>query len=113
MARFTELTHKLCLVKMDIKEEAFDDFLQEYLYSNTKEDYTGLNHDCKTETCTSPIYKEEDYSPMEMKEEEESELREYGADGASETGKIQPSFYCTNESNYPWQCFSVITIPQF
>lgn len=89
MARFTEPTLNLLSVKKKIKDEEFDDFLQEYLSTNIKEGYTGLEHNSKKETCTSPIYK--DSSPMAIKEEE-SELKVYGADGPSHTGKLMTSF---------------------
>ena len=43
------------IVKKEIQEEEFDDFLQEYLFAIQKvEEKLGLKHDCKTETERSP-----------------------------------------------------------
>ena len=122
MSGFTEPSQPLMSVKEEIKEEEFDDFLQEYLSAIPKvEEKPGLELDCKTEIYTSPTLthkeeefddflqeywpaiqiveekpgpececktemytsqtmtlKEEKYSPMEIKDEEEFDLSEYG-----------------------------------
>ena len=73
MSGFTEPTQLPTSVKPEIKEE-FDDFLQEYLSTiQTVEEKHGMDCECKTEMNTSPIMtmKEEKYSPMEIKDEEE------------------------------------------
>ena len=61
----TKPSKPLMSVKEEIKEEEFDDFLQEYLSAIQKvEEKTGLEHDCKTEIYTSP-----EYSLLEIKQE--------------------------------------------
>src|SRR4029434_3815903 len=80
MSGSTEPSQLLMSVK-NIKEES-DHFLQEYLFEiQTVEEKPELEHDCKTETHTSPTLtcKEENSSLMEIKEEEESDhfLQEY------------------------------------
>ena len=82
MSGSTEPSQLLMSVKEEIKEEEFDDFLQEYLFAIQKvEGKPGLKHDCKTESERYPALacKEENYSLMEIKEEEESDhfLQEY------------------------------------
>ena len=70
MSGFTEPSQPLMTVKKEIKEEEFDDFLQEYLSSfKTAEEKPGLEYECKTEMYTSTIMtlKEEKYSPMKTK----------------------------------------------
>ncbi|KAG5277850.1 hypothetical protein AALO_G00092070 [Alosa alosa] len=78
MSGFTESTPLLMPVK-EIKEEEFDDFLQEHMFADqdVKGDL-GLDYDCKTETHTSPTFncKEEQSPVMEIKQEEESDLKE-------------------------------------
>jgi len=81
MSGSTEPSQLLMSVK-NIKEEESDHFLQEYLFEiQTVEEKPELEHDCKTETHTSPTLtcKEENSSLMEIKEEEESDhfLQEY------------------------------------
>ena len=82
MSGSTEPSQLLMSVK-NIKEEESDHFLQEeYLFEiQTVEEKPELDHDCKTETHTSPTLtcKEENSSLMEIKEEEESDhfLQEY------------------------------------
>ena len=78
-------------VKKEIKEEEFDDFLQEYLSTcKTVEEKHGMDCECKTEMNTSPIMtlKEEKYSPMEIKVEEEFDLRKYDDFDSSPTSKL-------------------------
>src|SRR4029434_1123484 len=80
MSGSTEPSQLLMSVK-NIKEES-DHFLQEYLFEiQTVEEKPELEHDCKTETHTSPTLtcKEENSSLMEIKEEDESDhfLQEY------------------------------------
>src|SRR4029434_3731384 len=76
----TEPSQLLMSVKEEIKEEEFDDFLQEYLSASKKVEVLGLKHECKTEMYTSPTMtlKEEKYSPIEIKGEEEFDPTEYG-----------------------------------
>ena len=88
MSGSTKPSQLIMSVKEEIKEEEFDDFLQEYLFANqTVEEKPGLEHDCKTETERSPTLacKEEKSSLMEIKEE--PDLREYGDDDSS-TSKL-------------------------
>src|SRR4029434_3077769 len=88
MSGFTKPTQLPTSVKQEIKEEEFDDFLQEYLSTTQKvEEKTGLEYDCKTEMHTSPTLtcKEENSSLMEIKEE--PDLRECGDDDSS-TSKL-------------------------
>ena len=97
MSGLTEPSQLLMSVKKEIKEdEEFDDFLQQYLFAiQTVEEKPGLEHDCKTETERSPTLacKEEKSSLMEIKEEDESDLREYGRDDSSPTSKLQIILY--------------------
>ena len=97
MSGFTEPSQLLMSVKKEIKEdEEFDDFLQQYLFAiQTVEEKPGLEHDCKTETERSPTLacKEEKSSLMEIKEEDESDLGEYGRDDSSPTSKLQIILY--------------------
>ena len=91
MSGFTKPTQLPTSVKPEIKEEEFDDFLQEYLSTTQKvEEKTGLEYECKTEMNTSPIMilKEENCSPMEIKDEEEFDSREYGDFDSSPTSKL-------------------------
>src|SRR4029434_1024796 len=86
MSGSTEPPQLLMSVKEEIKEEEFDDFLQEYLSSIRKvEEKPGLEADCKTEIYTSPTlsHKEEKYSPLEFRQEETSDLSEYGQDDST------------------------------
>ena len=86
MSGFTEPSQPLMSVKKEIKEEEFDDFLQEYLSKiQTVEEKPGLEYECKTEMYTSPTMKEENNSPMENTDEEEFDLSEYGHYVASPT----------------------------
>ena len=81
-------------VKEEIKEEEFDDFLQEYLSAIQKvEEKPGLEHDCKTESERSPTLacKEEKSTLMGIKEEDD--LREYDRDDSSPTSKLQIILY--------------------
>ena len=90
MSGFTEPSQPLTSVKKEIKEEEFDDFLQEYLYRlKTVEEKPGVEYECKTEMNTSPMItlKEENYSPMEIKEEE-LDSSEYGDFDSSPTSKL-------------------------
>src|SRR4029434_9490345 len=85
MSGSTETPQLLMSVKEEVKEEEFDDFLQKYLSAIPKvEEKPGLEPDCKTEIYTSPTltHKEEEYSPVEIKQEETSDLREYGHNDA-------------------------------
>ncbi|KAG5277721.1 hypothetical protein AALO_G00090670 [Alosa alosa] len=99
MSGFTEPTLLPMPVK-EIKEEEFDDFLQEHLFAVQKEEEKpGLDHDCKTETHTSAMFhckeetssvkdikQEEEKSPlMEIKQKEEYDVREYGQKDSSPT----------------------------
>src|SRR4029434_2513317 len=82
MSGSTEPSQLPTSVKEEIKEEEFDDFLQEYLFASQKvEEKPGLEHDCKTESERSPTVacKEEKSSMMEIKEAEASDhfLQEY------------------------------------
>ena len=91
MSRCTEPSQLPTSVKKEIKEEEFDDFLQEYLSTfKTVEEKPGLDYECKTEMYTSSIMtlKEEKYSPMEIKDEEEFDSREYGDVDSSPTSKL-------------------------
>ena len=95
MSGSTEPSQLLMSVKEEIKEEEFDDFLQEYLSAIQKvEEKPGLEHDCKTESERSPTLacKEEKSSLMEIKEEDESDLRDYDRDD-SPTSKLQIILY--------------------
>ena len=81
MSGFTEPSQLPTSVKKEIKEEELDDFLQEYPSTiQTVEEKPGLEYECKTEMYTSPTMtlKEEKYSPIEIKGEEEFDPREYG-----------------------------------
>ena len=91
MSGFTEPTQLPTSVKQEIKEEEFDDFLQEYLSTcKTVEEKPGMDCECKTEKNRSPILtlKEEKYSPMEIKVEEEFDLRENNDFDSSPTSKL-------------------------
>ena len=95
MSGFTAPTQLPTSVKQEIKEEEFDDFLQEYLYTcKTVEEKPGMDCECKTEMNTSPTMtlKEEKYSPMEIKDEEEFDSRECGDLDYSPTSKL--CVYC-------------------
>ena len=90
MSGFTEPSQLPTSVKKEIKEE-FDDFLQEYLSTfKTVEEKPGLDYECKTEMYTSTIrtLKEENYSPMAIKDEEEMDSREYGDFDSTPTSKL-------------------------
>ena len=50
------------------------------------EEKPGLEPDCKTEMYTSP-----EYSPLRIKQEETSDLREYDHDDCTPTGKLHQS----------------------
>src|SRR4029434_3934595 len=96
MSGSTETPQLLMSVKEEIKEEEFDDFLQKYLSAIRKvEEKPGLEPDCKTEIYTSPTltHKEEEYSPVEIKQEETSDLREYSHNDSNPTGKLHISLY--------------------
>lgn len=83
-------------VKEEIKDEEFDDCLQEYLFASQKvEEKLELEHDCKTESENSPTLacKEEESTLMGIKEETESDFREYGHDDSSPTSKLQIILY--------------------
>ena len=91
MSGFTEPSQLPTSVKKEIKEEEFDDFLQEYLSTfKAVEEKPGSEYECKTEMNTSPIMilKEENCSPMEIKDEEEFDSREYGDFDSSPTSKL-------------------------
>ena len=91
MSGFTEPTQLPTSVKQEIKEEECDDFLQEYLSTcKTVEEKPVMDCECKTEMNTSPIMtlKEEKYSPMEIKVEEEFDLRKYDDFDSSPTSKL-------------------------
>ena len=91
MSGFTEPSQPLMSVKKEIKEEEFDDFLQEYLSANqTVEENPGMECETKTEMYTSPTMtlKEEKYSPMEITDEEEFDLSEYCHYVSSPTSKL-------------------------
>src|SRR4029434_7061800 len=90
MSGFTKPTQLPTSVKQEIKEEVFDDFLQEYLSTTQKvEEKTGVEYEWKTEMNSSAIMtlKEEKYSPMEIKVEEEFDLRENNDFDSSPTSK--------------------------
>ena len=75
----------------EIKEDKNDDFLQEDLSTfKTVEEKLGLENECKTEMFTSPTMtvKEENYSPMAIKDEEEMDSREYGDFDSTPTSKL-------------------------
>ena len=85
----------------EIKEEEFDAFLQEYPSTfQTVEEKPGLEYECKTEMYTSSIMalKEENNSPMEIKDETDS--KEYGDFDSSPTSKLLA--YCRG-----WFVFTV------
>src|SRR4029434_5916933 len=106
MSGFTEPTQLPTSVKQEIKEEEFDDFLQEYLSTcKTVEEKPVMDCECKTEMNTSAIMtlKEEKYSPMEIKDEEEFDSREYGDFDSSPTSKLLT--YCN--------VFCIFTILEF
>ena len=92
MSGSTETPQLLMSVKEEIKEEEFDD-----LSAIPKvEEKPGLKPDCKTEIYTSPAltHKEEEYSLLEIKQEETfSDLREYGHHDSTPTGKFLISLY--------------------
>ena len=89
MSGFTEPSQPLMSVKKEIKEEEFDDFLQEYLSAiQTVEEKPGMECEIKTEMYTSPTMKEEKNSPMEITDEEEFDLSEYGHYVSSPTSKL-------------------------
>ena len=95
MSGSTEPSQLLMSVKEEIKEEEFDDFLQEYLSGIHKvEGKPGLKHDCKTESERYPALacKEEKSSLMEIEEEDESDLRDYDCHD-SPTSKLQIILY--------------------
>ncbi|XP_062399182.1 zinc finger protein 239-like [Sardina pilchardus] len=86
MSRSTESSQLLVTVKDEIKEEDCDYFPQDDPFTSVKVgEKRGLEHDCKTETDTSPSLtcKEETYSQMKVKQEEETDLIEYGYDDSS------------------------------
>ncbi|KAG5277755.1 hypothetical protein AALO_G00091020 [Alosa alosa] len=66
------MTEPLIPVKVEIKEEDFDDFLHEHILASKLEDNTVLEHDCKTETQTSSTYKEEKFIPVDITEGNDS-----------------------------------------
>src|SRR4029434_9187945 len=102
MSGSTEPSQLIMSVKEELKEEEFDDFLQQYLSAFQKvEEKPGLIHDCKTESERSPTLacKEEKSSLMEIKEEDESDLREYGCDDSSPTSKLQIILYHEKKKN--------------
>src|SRR4029434_8984331 len=106
MSGFTEQTQLPTSVKKEIKEEEFDDFLQEYLSTcKTVEEKHRMDCQCKTELNTSAIMilKEEKYSPMEIKVEEEFDLRKYDDFDFSPTSKLL--VYCN--------VLFIFTIPVF
>lgn len=76
MSGFTEPLELAMLVKREVKEEEFDNFLQEYLFE-TQLDKPGLEQ-AKNEISSSFTNKGGTYS-QERKEAKESELREIGA----------------------------------
>ena len=83
-------------MKQEIKEEEFDDFLQEYLSTTqTVEEKTGVEYEWKTEMYMSPTstLKEERYSPMEIKVEEEFDLSESGHHVSSPTSRLLVNRY--------------------
>ncbi|XP_042563487.1 uncharacterized protein LOC116220255 isoform X3 [Clupea harengus] len=87
MSGVTETSQQLMSVKKEIKEEEF-----EYLSAiQTVEEKRGLECECKTEMYTPPTMtlKEKTYSPMEIKDEEEFDLSEYGHYVSSPTRDIQ------------------------
>ena len=93
-------------MKKEIKEEELDDFLQEYPSTfKTVEEKPGLEYECKTEMYMSPTMtlKEEKYSRMEIKDEEEFDSREYGDVDSSPTSKLL--VYCN--------VLCIFTIPGF
>ena len=90
MSGSTKPSQLLMSVKEEIKEEEFDDFLQEYLSAIQKvEGKPGLEHDCKTSMLAC---KEEKSSLLEIKEEDELDLRDYDRDD-SPTSKLQIILY--------------------
>ena len=103
MSGSTEPSQLLMSVKEEIKEEEFDDFLQEYLSAIQKvEEKPGLEHDCKTESERSPTLacKEEKSTLMGFKEEDESDLRDCDLDDSSPTSKLQIILYQEKPTNY-------------
>ena len=86
MSGFTEPSQLPTSVKKEIKEEEFD-YLSTF---KTVEEKPGLEYECKTEMYTSTIMtlKEENNSPMEIKNEEEFDSREYGDFDSSPTSKF-------------------------
>ena len=94
MSGSTEPSQLLMSVKEEVKEEEFDDFLQEYLSASKKVEVAGLKHDCKTETKRSPTLtcKEEKSSLMDIKQEDESGLK-YDLIASRPTSKLQIILY--------------------
>lgn len=95
MSGSTKPSQLIMSVKEEIKEEEFDDFLQEYLSALQKvEGKLGLEHDCKTESERSSTLacKEKKSSLLEIKEEDELDLRDYDRDD-SPTSKLQIILY--------------------
>ena len=92
MSGFTKPTQlPTSSVKQEIKEEEFDDFLQEYLSTTqTVEEKPRMEYECMTEMYMSPTstLKEERYSPMEIKVEEEFDSRENDDFDSSPTSKL-------------------------
>src|SRR4029434_4474956 len=101
MSGSTKTSQPLMSVKEETEEEEFDDFLQEYLSAIQKvEEKPGLEHDCKTESERSPTLacKEEKSSLMEIKEEDESDLRDYDRNDTP-TSKLQIILYHEKKKN--------------
>lgn len=75
------LTESLELMSVtEIKQEEFDDFLQEYLIE-AEPATSGLDHAPETETCMPTFSCKQE--PVKTKEEEESEEYEHGDCSAS------------------------------
>ena len=102
MSGSTKTSQPLMSVKEEIKEEEFDDFLQQYLSAIQKvEGKPGLEHDCKTESERSPTLacKEEKSTLMGFKEEDESDLRDCDRDDSSPTSKLHIILYQEKPTN--------------
>ena len=80
-------------VKAEIKQEECDDDV--LCAIKEVEEKSRLEHGCKTETNTSPTFswEGEEYHLMEIKDERESDRKEYGHDDSSPTSKFLCDLY--------------------
>ncbi|XP_076139134.1 uncharacterized protein LOC143122170 isoform X3 [Alosa pseudoharengus] len=89
MSRYPEPSQQQPMpVKKEVKSEECYEFLQKVKVEETP----GLEHGCKTEILAFQtfIVKEEKWSPVRIKEEEESNIREYGhSDFCPDSQKVE------------------------